>query len=330
MGVHDYICFIGRNNQNLVELNQESNSAIIVIIPDTFNVENILSWKLTKFSTFPYIEYEYSWDEWDFPDLPGYQHYLDKEYWWKQSIWKHSDYPNKLLVNFEPDAFKLFVLGHIDYNTIADEYYEELLGNRGLDMPNTKEIAYNHIVDCGQENIAEYNNIRLPELLPPIEYISILDVILESDIFNKVHSYRLTTNISNIHPARLAILIKDNIKSTNTLLLPICYQINFSESSFRTDDGKYLFKFTPKISPYIDDELLNGCFECGKSRLRTKYLCLDHQNANIDIAGQQTKINTISHIMMDYLALLTTIFIPSKLYASFYEHEYYNLELELA
>jgi len=308
MGVHDYICFVERNEQNIeglrkgyIEEGGEEEEGeeyweeeeddkipkefygIIVIVPDKYSKLDILNWKLTQFREFPIMRCRYSWDNWYFDDFPSYKDVLHGYgRWYDQAIWSDSSIPNRHLVTFHPGMYEVFVLGKIDHKEISNNSYKNILKNRGLKMPKTKELAYNYIVDCGKENIAEYLNNDVEPLKIPEEYENLKRSVLNRDLFTKVFTFKLENTPSDIHVSRLGVLIKDNV-GCGDILDVRTHQLKYGEHNFYKEynpngTSLYLFQFRPKIKVDIKYSLIYGCVICGKSRCKNKYTCIDHYN----------------------------------------------------
>lgn len=313
MGVHDYICFIQRNGQCLYILRETdeteddddddecgSNEAIIVLVPKSNKITDILSWNLQKFAEFEKIEEKYSWDDWAFENFDDYRDYLCKDNWWEQTIWEDQKIPGMYLVTFEPNAYDAFVLGKISPENISRSYYEKVLENRGLDMPKNKIDVYNYLVKCGDENLAEYRNFRLS-----------FDVgDFQTSTMNKKYMYKFTAPI-NLEKTRLAVLIQDNIRSNDSFFVPY--------SCFVVASDTIMVTFVPTLKIHIDDDVINGCLICHKRRLRTKYVCLDHIFNSFDIHEHIEMLNALNVKIMENVELLSKQSIPCTLFASFYE-----------
>lgn len=174
MGVHDYVCFVQRNGQCLYELNLiseqsdedlsddefdgcGSNSALIVFIPTTYTIRDILSWHLHRFKDFTVKEVNYSWDNWNFEGYDGYGDILsEKDKWWEQCIWESPSEPGFYLVNFEKGAYQAFVLGEARPEQIPKNYIKEVFNNRNLEVPTNKEDALNKILINKKDLMYDY------------------------------------------------------------------------------------------------------------------------------------------------------------------------------
>lgn len=168
MGVHDYVCFVLRNGQNLVEfplLNEPmstyaeiseflqydrplsnedcleaisemesegygNNKAIIVLMPKKFAKKDIYGWSLDKFAGYPTVTTEYSWESWNFKDINGYGDVLSNS---PECIWETKDeqYKDYWLVNFSPLAYECFVEKKHNPLSISISYYNIILEDTG-------------------------------------------------------------------------------------------------------------------------------------------------------------------------------------------------------
>ncbi|SNW62384.1 Hypothetical protein ORPV_480 [Orpheovirus IHUMI-LCC2] len=167
MGVHDYICFIQKNDQclyffdknDLVDeeeiYNDDDNdkdrecgksTAIIVKVPSNITYEEINKMKLKEFANFDKIVGHYSWDDWNFTNIPGdsYRNMLmDSE---GSGIWKDSTHFDGYYVTFDPFAYDVFVLCKYDPKAVPYAYYKLILENRNIEETATdKNILFNII-----------------------------------------------------------------------------------------------------------------------------------------------------------------------------------------
>ena len=195
MGVHDYICHFHHNDQNLIgieilddpedDLDENSDdddggdgcgssSAIVVIVPDNVEINKM---KYGDFAKYPKLELTYSWDNWDFDELTGYDKFLrddesvpDSK---DASVWTHKKYPGKFLVNFEPNTYKVFVTGEISPDSVSLKSYRRILRDR--------ELKYK-----GRNKFDLYRLICNPENFQPLEKIDDLDYLFEKGFNNIV------------------------------------------------------------------------------------------------------------------------------------------------
>jgi hypothetical protein len=157
MGVHDYRCFIQRNDQcleqySLCDEEEEeeeddfncynnnygtgagNNKCVIVLVPKHVNIS---ATPLSDFSKFQTFHWNYSWDDWDFSG----EGYGNSEYYRETllgnnipygdcSVWSHLDYPDSKLVNFDPVAYSAFVEKTITPQQLCYEYYYTCFSNR--------------------------------------------------------------------------------------------------------------------------------------------------------------------------------------------------------
>jgi hypothetical protein len=166
MGVYDYCDFVQKNGQCLTPLqlllneNDESlffdgesteittsgsQEAIIVLIPfnekiENFQVkaENIKKWSLDLFKDYPiHFTDGYRWDGWSFNDIENYDEFINSD---DASIWISKTFPDKILVNFEVNTYKVFVSREISYNLVPWSYYFDVLGDKIKIGISKKEI----------------------------------------------------------------------------------------------------------------------------------------------------------------------------------------------
>jgi hypothetical protein len=188
MGVHDYIDFVQGNGQCLspltlltdadadvgAEEDDDGNGAvgstraILVRVPDSCTVRDILSWRLTDFAKYPVHEAKYSWDDWGFENVRGYRKILmgDSDRWWEQSIWRSPTFPGEWLVTFEPGTYAAFVRGEAQPELIPWWYYRCVFGSRPDSCPLNKKLAYKRIVDSGALNVREFDGTLNADNIP--------------------------------------------------------------------------------------------------------------------------------------------------------------------
>lgn len=337
MGVHDYVDFIQRNGQDIFPLSGDENStgashAILVLIPKKHTKRDILSWTLTEFQKFHIKEVGYSWDDWDFEEVEGYRELLlDDHKWWDVAIWESPTIPNTYIVNFEPETYKAFVLGQEDSNKISKRYYKTVFGNRDVDMPDTKALAYEKIINSGSENLWEYDGNMLLPLTIPAWYS---ELRLNLPVLNDIFVYKLQTP-PNLTKGRLAILIKDNVKSSTDLVIPITHATGLGETTFcKTYDpngiSTYYFQFIPNIP--IDIKAAQGCLKCGNNCWTGLYTCLNHKYYNTSElkAEIEGKISDEAEQSRKNLITLQQSGAPEVLTCDFTEKDvYYHLILTL-
>lgn len=346
MGVHDYICFVQRNGQNVKSLTTSiyyynsdededysededleeygAGEAVLVLVPKTFTIEEILSWNLREFQKFSIKRCEYSWDDWSFTEFPFYDEFIRKDKWWEQTIWTDDSLPDTYIVTFETGAYDAFVLGKIDQELISSTYYRTILDNRNLDMPSGKTSAYDFIMNSGPENVAEYLGIESPKVSIPQQYSSLYESVMKIPLFSKIFAYQLSNTPQELHHARLEILIMDNITCLNKTINPFICRSLWCDKNIRSKHNlggisTYYFTFYPNIEVVIDDKLFHGCIVCGKRRCYTKYTCIDHYNESIDINDHNNKILLLSDQLINNLNMLSIQDIPDKLFVNFEE-----------
>lgn len=174
MGVHDYISFIQRNGQCLIEIEpsqpEENNTkedidpdslesdscglaeAVLVKVPMSFSKDDITRWYPQQFATYQFFKTGYSWDniEFEFEENDGGL----REYFEAISsgeandgLWESSHYPGVWLVVFTPKEHDIFVMGkYTDPNDISYSYYSSVFKGRQEELPNTKEEAFGKIM----------------------------------------------------------------------------------------------------------------------------------------------------------------------------------------
>jgi len=279
MGVHDYICFVQRNDQNISPFSGDQDSsgegtAIVVYVPITYSKETILSWPLTHFRQFEARILNYSWDKWSFDEVEGYGDVLTgTKPWWNTSIWVSPDVPGYHIVNFQPDAYYAFVQERYEIKQISRAYLKQVYENRQSESPKDKRLAVQKIIEAGQENLWEYHNKQLPPFNIPQDYLK----IWEEEIFRKAHLYSVKTP-SDLHRARFCVLVCDNLHLRTSLQVLDRWDPN-GNSTFR-------LHFRPEqLSP----ELVDGCIVCHKKRWPGLYTCLDHCNMNTETRREETQ-----------------------------------------
>jgi hypothetical protein len=350
MGIHDFIDFVQRNGQDIysfhlldneedTEIEEErsgSNKATIVVIPKIYSKKDILSWSLREFAKFPKIEVTYSWDDWDFKEITGYQEILmDYKNWWDATIWESSSIPGCYLVNFEPNTYNTFILGNPSPWQIPQYFLDMIFSNRGLSTPSTKELALKKIINSGNENLWEYYGFELEPLTIPQNYSTVYNEVMASPVFTNIFVYDLITP-PGLSMARLAILIKDNVRSSETRLQvhttskTLGGETSFCEEYSSIGKSKYSFCFSPNIQTKLSN--LEGCICCGSARWTGIYTCYQHQNENINKNKSiaEMRIAAQAESLCDNLESLRNIRPPATLNCSFSEKSIqYDLVLQL-
>lgn len=190
MGIHDFVCFIQRNDQclhslELIEVTNEhikrmdqfydynqksdtenldynyyidydngcsfsSDEAIIVLVPSTFTKDEIINWNLKKFKEFPFIKAKYDRLDWSFLNIDGYDEILMGDDDHK-SVWISPNYPNKYMVNFDPVAYEIFV---------QSEPSDEIIAK--IPYPYLKEAYNNRDLELPKSKVKCYLGLVYP------------------------------------------------------------------------------------------------------------------------------------------------------------------------
>lgn len=157
MSDHDYMCFVQRNGQylnddNLKLGNKGQRECIVVLVPDTVNIDKL---DYTDFAQYKTLKLNtYSRKTGDFKELTGYNKYYDRvtypglnEEQSHKAFWRHIKYPGYNLVNFEPQSYNRFVLEKVGKD-IPCSTYIAILANRGIQSSEiNRRILYNLVVD---------------------------------------------------------------------------------------------------------------------------------------------------------------------------------------
>lgn len=327
MGVHDYCCFIQRNDQCIYQFTTTSDEedsscgssdAIIVLVPQTFTKRDILSWPLNEFKKFKKINATYSWDEWGFEELEDYSDILSEDRkWYDQTVWESSSKPNYWLVNFEPKAYDAFVLQNVKPIKISKEYYEIVYENRGMQLPKPKQLAFDKIFNAGEENLYEYDGKVLKPLLIPKNFVNLHKKFEKNVLFTKKFKYSYKTPQSpNLFKDRIRVLIQDNIVCPEKLL-KVSYRswVNYDPHGI----SEMEFLFTPNVKTWFEPELIDGCLKCGKTRWIGKYVCLAHLGENVEELKSKRilKIKNESKILSENINLFEDMCAPCNLTCPF-------------
>jgi hypothetical protein len=334
MGIHDYCCFIQRNEQDIHELsfdeNDESeqsggNNPILVKIPDSFSVRDILSWNLMEFANFPTIDDNYSWDDCSFENTDGYLEVLQKcsNKWWETVIWSSPTYPGFRLVTFDKVAYETFVLQRHASDEVPWRYYEIVFQARGMEVPATKQRAYQKIIDSGRQNVWQFTGACLPELPISSNCKKLLEKlhIIETQPVFRTHSYYCRkSDIIPVSLARFKVLVQDNI------IVPA--PLTVSNINWKSDQPLVIdLTFAPdqqKFTTRISDKFMTKCISCYEyTREIGSYLCDDCMLRNVSeddsmITGASTMESQIE-LLWNSLKDIQQINIPSKIYATFSE-----------
>jgi hypothetical protein len=107
-----------------------ADTAVIVLVPDTVDRDELDRWPLSKFRSYAAIESGY--DGTDFEAVEGYSKYREDCDYEGSYIWRSAQYPGYWLVNFESTAYELLVKGSVDALRIPYEWYDDVLESRGL------------------------------------------------------------------------------------------------------------------------------------------------------------------------------------------------------
>lgn len=110
----------------------ESDKAIVVMIPNTISLETIKSWPYSEFAKYPSILAPYSYDDFEFSNIVGYDEVIGNPDVENASIWRSPMYPHFTLVNFEPGTYEAFVKENVPAKDIPWHFYREILGDRIL------------------------------------------------------------------------------------------------------------------------------------------------------------------------------------------------------
>jgi hypothetical protein len=370
MGIHDFIDFVQRNGQCIYplqlmdgvknhsdddddECDDECDSAgsaraIIVLVPSTYTKKEIISWPLREFAKFQKIDADYSWDNWGFDKIEGYREILfDEDKWWNQAIWMSPTFKDHYLVNFEPAVYDAFVLGNATAEQLPWGYIANVFRCRNLPTPPTKELALAKILDCGKENLFEYEGLPLEPLPVPQAYLSLYNEIMSRPTFSTFFTYSVKPP-PQLSKARLSILVKDNVSlvqppagSVNALSLPKLkvypdFRIG-GETTFCVkydpDEAVFAFTFRPSLSMNVNiqPKYDNMCIYCWVlHRWIGSYTCILHQA----IDAQPYKAAAAAMIRSEVVGLslnlesLRSVEPPPTLNASFTEKgEKYDLTL---
>ena len=174
MGVPDYISFIQRNGQCLVDIEPshleendpegemdrkdwESDTcglheAILVKVPKSFSKDELARWYPQQFESYPSFKTGYSWDNWgfEFEENDEERQYGEaiSEGVANDGVWESSHHPGVWLVVFTPKEYDTFVMGEeTDPKDISYSYYNQVFEERMKEFPDTKEEAFEMIVE---------------------------------------------------------------------------------------------------------------------------------------------------------------------------------------
>lgn len=314
MGFHDYTDYIQHNGQTLVplELNDGSESdsdaeydvscgsseAILVKVPSTHSIRDIISWPLSEFKKYDTIRATYDFDVWDFTNVAGYGELISgpSTEWWNTAIWQSPDHPGYWLVNFEPGAYDVFV---VDAQTdtlrrVPRAYLRQVYDNRGLPTPR-KELAIAHILEPGQDNLWEYDGLKSAQYEVPDEYVELSNQPLS----RVVYSLR---PVGGVCKERLRILIRDHCVIPH-MTMPSA-SIGAQVRQWAIISSKYenygptscAIEFALKQQMADIDDILSTlrstCVMCNDTRWAGHMVCIEHigQPAEDLVKARQEKI----------------------------------------
>jgi len=356
MGVHDYTCFVQRNGQDLRPLefcdddekdnlldpvsdggnggNVGGSTAILVKVPAVFTVQDILSWKLTRFAEFPAVGVSYDWGDWEFsPEVaPGYGKVWEHdETWIDTAIWESSAFPDTRLVNFEPEAYNAFVLGRVRPNTISGIYYRTVFENRETPIPADKTLAFDAIVHGGAPS----------ELELPAFYTDLMKRFAALPVFNGRHKYILRERPVEIPSARLIELLEQATPAGNVVKLVNRKHFDHLNIRKESESGTSLviqcfFEPLPDSSYYSTKVYrpCNDCIHCGEAfREDNSWFCSEHLGDNVDaykLVAEKRVLTAALDVAEKLITVIRTTTVPDKLYLEVTEKNVlHRLELHL-
>lgn len=305
----------------------EDNGAILVAVSmKKYSIEDILSWSLNKFASFPKIADTFDWGNCNFNNFDDYRDVMEhKHHWWEKAIWTSKYMPDTYLITFSPNEYNALVLGKASPSEIPWSYYKSVYEHRPYPLPNSKDIAYNKIMNCSKENLLEYYNLKLSPINIPDKFNDLSFTFNKCNkLFNNAYEYQLT-NTPDIFKSQLECLIESHIRNSDNRIKIKPYLTEIDKNSFceqYNNGGKSIYRFR------FEHNIFNGCIICSKPRWLGQYTCLDHEND--DNSSYNDMIESTIKELSDKLEIYSTLTPPETIRTSFYKDGIkYNIKLEL-
>lgn len=301
--MRDYVCFVQRNvRQPLIPLlplgvgepdpaDQDIETeplcigrgeAVLVRVPERHPMREILGWDLTAFQRFPIIRSGYDWEQGEFAEAAGYATVApSRPRWWERAIWTSPDYPDDQLVVFDPEAYRAFVSRGLPPGLIPWEYYREVFQNQGWLIPETKSLAWWHLVHSGEKTLWSYDGMSLAPLAIPDDFVRLRQRVLALPVFTESYTYR--PERADRGELRGVVLTRGDVSNVGAAGLAVR----------RADvkDEEVTVRFRPAPSADIPHRLRAGCLVCGKQRDLGSYFCLQHAECDADGYREQVEID---------------------------------------
>ena len=340
----DYTDFVQRNDQNITPLEllppgtvepypeedeDDSGSryvggqdAILVKVPKTYSIRDILYWSLSEFNKFPVIEDNYSFGDVSFEDTEGYYELYTEgitTHWYNMAIWESPKYPGFHLVNFEYESYHAFVQQSTDPLRIPWAYYKEVFNNRARVCPRDKLTAFHKLVNSGAANLWNYDEKKLTPYNINPELLMKKAELLERPIFRQAYQYDLPELPNGLTLARNFWLVHDNLRLPNNELR--IGTRTEKKDSYINDQGLPTFHITFVIGYDIDvpDKLKYGCAICGEYREPGSYMCDIHPYTQAATLGNNIKILQATNVALANIAKITLVEPPEIMLANFSE-----------
>ena len=340
MGVSEYICFIQRNGQNVTSLvlgesepnrfpvlrtsnyterivnkHADCGKAIVVLVPGSYSLPDILSFELKDFRKFEYVKTYHNWDTRQFKGIKGYYDVLmenpdDNAEWWEYAVWTSLSFPGYWLVNFEFMSYHVFVrftdkIHGKSHRHMSDKlldlipmsFFEEIFGNRSLPCPESKRDAFNEIQTFGKYDLKKYHDknyqYNCKYITVEHEYHEVKRNFLKKDIIvrlcsGNLYNYTFTKGvldkkISNlsITPTRFNVLVGDYIpKGVHNgceLLKPELLHKWYKPNGKELNETFNLY-YTFRLKIDLDNDDISGCLKCKKRRWIESLYCYEHKD----------------------------------------------------
>jgi hypothetical protein len=129
--------------------------AVLVRVPKTHSVRDILSWSLERFAQFPSARSRCCCGE-GFENIRGYP---KSGHWWESAVWESPDFPGDRIVNFEPASYEAFVFGNARPDLVPRAYYRKAYARRRAPCPLLKTDAWNDLLAGSGDVLAEYDSV---------------------------------------------------------------------------------------------------------------------------------------------------------------------------
>lgn len=320
--------FLCMNTQVKDQFTENGTNGVLILIPKIYTTHEILSWHLTELLKFTFINItcnSYCWST----DGTTYN-YSGVNNWWTYAIFELPEFPDKYSIYVSNKMYKMF-FQNTNPEVIPQKVYNKIFIDRGLPVPHTKALCYEKIVNAGRENLLQYNNFKLPDLIEiPAVY---KELYTESLTFPITDSYVYELISPNIKEKKFKSILEKEIKCEDTRLKPFLAKLSIKSQNIYVPGNKSRFEFYFNFTLPTDiPNYLHQCLECGKYRWLGSYMCLEHINLAVEDYKEkiQKKLNEDIKLLCKNLEEYRKIKVPANLFLKFArKNKTYDIPLEL-